>query len=104
MQAEALRGHVDLLLLAVVADEPAHGYRIVELLRDRSDGVLDLAEGTVYPALYRLERQGMIASRWSNGDGRRRRVYRVTAAGRRELARRRQSWERFQEAVRAVLA
>jgi PadR family transcriptional regulator, regulatory protein PadR len=104
MQAEALRGHVDLLLLAVVADEPAHGYRIVELLRDRSDGVLDLAEGTVYPALYRLERQGMIVSRWSNGDGRRRRVYRVTAAGRRELARRRRSWERFQEAVRAVLA
>ena len=103
MQTEALKGHVDLLLLAVVADEPAHGYRIVELLRDRSDGVFDLAEGTVYPALYRLERQGLVASRWSNGDGRRRRVYRVTAAGRRELARRRRSWERFEEAVRAVL-
>ena len=103
MQSEALKGHVDLLLLAVVADEPAHGYRIVELLRDRSGGVFDLAEGTVYPALYRLERQGLVASRWSNGDGRRRRVYRVTAAGRRELARRRRSWERFEEAVRAVL-
>jgi PadR family transcriptional regulator, regulatory protein PadR len=103
MQTEALKSHVDLLLLAVVADEPAHGYRIVELLRDRSDGVFDLAEGTVYPALYRLERQGLVASRWSDGDGRRRRVYRVTAAGRRELVRRRRSWERFEEAVRAVL-
>ena len=58
MEDETPKGHVDLLLLAVLEREPAHGYRIVEALRARSDGVFDLAEGTVYPSLYRLERQG----------------------------------------------
>jgi PadR family transcriptional regulator, regulatory protein PadR len=104
MRAEVLKGHVDLLLLAVLADQPAHGYRIVELVRERSDGVLDLAEGTVYPALYRLERQGVVTSSWSTVDGRRRRVYRLTRRGVKELAERRRAWTDFAGAVRAVLA
>jgi len=104
MQPEVLKGHVDLLLLAVLAEKQAHGYRIVEMLRDRSDGVFELAEGTVYPALYRLERRGLVASGWHAPEGRRRRVYRLTRAGRRELARRRKAWERYEDAVRAVLA
>jgi DNA-binding PadR family transcriptional regulator len=104
MQVETPKGHVDLLLLSVIAIEPAHGYRIVESLRERSGGVFDLAEGTVYPSLYRLERQGFVASRWDAGDGRKRRVYRLTRSGRRELARRRSAWERFGRAMEAVIA
>jgi PadR family transcriptional regulator, regulatory protein PadR len=104
MRAEVLKGHVDLLLLAVLADEPTYGYRIVELLRERSAGVLDLAEGTVYPALYRLERQGVVTSSWSTVEGRRRRVYRLTRAGVKELAERRRAWTDFAGAVRAVLS
>lgn len=100
---ETPKGHVDLLLLAVLSVEPAHGYRIVETLRDRSEGVFDLAEGTVYPSLYRLERGGLLASRWEAPDGRRRRVYRLTPAGRRELVRRRGAWERYGRAMQAVV-
>jgi PadR family transcriptional regulator PadR len=104
MQSEAFKGHVDLLLLAVLAREPAHGYRIVELLRERSDGVFDLAEGTVYPALYRLERQGVVRSSWSTSEGRRRRVYRLTRRGAKQLAERRRAWNNFAGAMQEVLA
>ena len=101
---DVFRGHVDLLLLAVVEREPAHGYRIVEALRERSHEAFDLGEGTVYPALHRLEREGLLRSRWQTVEGRRRRVYGVTAGGRRALARRRDEWKAFANAVGAVLA
>jgi PadR family transcriptional regulator PadR len=101
---EALKGHLDALLLAVVASGPAHGYRIVEDLRLRSGGAFDLPEGTVYPALHRLERGGLLASRWTLSSGRRRRVYHITRRGRSALARQRADWERFAGAVEAVLA
>lgn len=104
MQGEALRGHLDLLLLATVADEPAHGYLVVERLKERSGGALDLAEGTVYPALYRLERSGLLTSDWDAASGRRRRVYRLTRRGRRALAEKRDEWHEFSQVVRAVLA
>ena len=86
---DALKGHVDLLLLSVLEVAPAHGYGLVEALRERSDGTFDLAEGTVYPALYRLERRGFVASGWEAARGRRRRVYRLTGGGRTELDRQR---------------
>lgn len=104
MQSEVLKGHVDLLLLAVLAREEAHGYRIVELLRARSGGVFDLAEGTVYPALYRLERGGLVTSRWEIAGGRRRRVYRLTRRGEGSLVARRGGWERYADGMTAVLA
>jgi transcriptional regulator len=104
MQREVLKGHLDLLLLATVTHEPAHGYLIVERLKERSDGVLDVAEGTVYPALYRLERAGLLSSRWERSSMRRRRVYRVTRRGRAELAAKEDQWHAFANAVRAVLA
>ena len=104
MQSEVLKGHVDLLLLAVLERGEAHGYGIVELVRTRSAGVFDLAEGTVYPALYRLERAGLVASRWEVVDGRRRRVYRLTRRGERSLVARRGSWERYTDGMTAVLA
>jgi len=102
--SDRLRGHVDLLLLSVLEDEQAHGYRLAEALRMRSGGAFDLPEGTIYPSLYRLERNGLVASRWERVDGRRRRVYRVTSRGTTELARRRDDWHTFARAIEAVVA
>jgi PadR family transcriptional regulator, regulatory protein PadR len=104
VRAEELKGHLDAMILAVVADDPLHGYAIIEELKRRSGGALALPEGTVYPALHRLERSGFLASSWSTGDGRRRRVYKLTARGRRELGVRRSSWREFAATVEAVLA
>jgi PadR family transcriptional regulator, regulatory protein PadR len=103
MRAETLKGHLDLLLLAIVADEPAHGYRIIEDLKRRSRGAFELPEGTVYPALHRLEQSGLLASSWAAEAGRRRRVYRLTARGRRALAGARSEWRGFTKAVEAVV-
>jgi PadR family transcriptional regulator, regulatory protein PadR len=101
MRAELLKGHLDLLLLSVLAAEPLHGYAVIEELRRR--GGFELPEGTVYPALHRLEAGGLVTSRWSRDSGRRRRVYSVTRTGRRELARRREEWRTFTGAVGAVV-
>src|SRR5579859_5202737 len=101
LRAEALKGHLDALILAVLADEPLHGYAVVEALKRRSAGSFALPEGTVYPALHRLERAGLLASQWSEG-ARRRRVYRLTVRGKRELGHRRVEWRAFVTAVDAV--
>lgn len=103
MRAETLKGHLDALILGVLARGPLHGYAIVEELKQRSGGSLDLPEGTVYPALHRLEASGLLASKWSDG-ARRRRVYRLTTRGKRELGQRRSEWNAFVKAVEAVLA
>jgi transcriptional regulator len=102
--SEALKGHLDSLILAVVAVGPAHGYAIIERLKERSRGTFTLPEGTVYPALHRLERDGLLESAWSDASGRRRRVYRLTRRGRRRLEERRDEWRDFARAVEAVLA
>src|SRR5579875_159223 len=103
MYGELLKGHLDLLLLAVIGRRPAHGYAIIAALRDESGGAFDLPEGTVYPALHRLERGGLLASDWAEVDGRRRRIYRITAAGHAALAERSRVWLGFAAGVRAVL-
>jgi PadR family transcriptional regulator PadR len=103
MTGEALKGHLDLLLLAVLAEGPAHGYAIIESLRLRSGGTFDLPEGTIYPALHRLEHDGLLGSRWSEDSPRRRRVYRLTPKGREALLRRQQEWQRFARAVSATV-
>ena len=103
MNAERLKGHLEMLLLAVLAPRPAHGYAIIEALRQRSGGAFDLPEGTVYPALHRLERDGLLASAWSDQTGRRRRVYELTEQGRAALVAQRQEWEQFARSIDAVL-
>src|SRR5947207_15705993 len=75
MNAEVLKGHLDLLLLATVQTCPAHGYAIAVALRHRSADALSLSEGTLYPALHRLDRAGLLSSRWGEADGKRRRDY-----------------------------
>ena len=104
MKAEVLKGHLDALVLAALEQEPAHGYAIIKRLQRRSDDVFRLPEGTVYPALHRLERDGLVKSRWTSDSGRRRRVYRLTRAGGEALAVRRLEWKTFSHAVEAVLA
>lgn len=104
MKAEVLKGHLDALVLAAIEHEPAHGYAIIQRLRRRSDEVFRLPEGTVYPALHRLERDGLVKSRWTAASGRRRRVYRLTRSGSEALAVRRLEWRTFSRAVEAVLA
>ena len=103
MKADALRGHLDALLLAVLDDGPRHGYAIIEALQDRSGGELALPTGTVYPALRRLERAGYVESAWSTVGGRERRTYRLTNAGRRVLADERAAWRDFTTVISAVL-
>jgi transcriptional regulator len=104
VKAELLKGHLDALVLAALEVEPAHGYAVIQRLRRRSSDVFRLPEGTVYPALHRLERDGLVTSRWTDAGGRRRRVYRLTRSGRDALAVRRREWRTFAQAVEAVLA
>ena len=103
MDAEALKGHLDLLLLATLQAQRAHGYAIAELLRQSSGGAFDLPEGTLYPALHRLEHAGLLTSKWSDESGRRRRVYQLTAKGQRRLSSKQQAWRQFARAVHAVV-
>jgi PadR family transcriptional regulator, regulatory protein PadR len=99
-----VRGHLDLLLLSVLADAgPVHGYAVITALRDRSEGVFDLPEGTVYPALQRLERAGLVTSDWDESAPRKRRVYRLTDQGRRARAAKKQEWRGFVTGVQAVI-
>jgi len=103
MKGEILKGHLDLLLLSVVQAGVDHGYAIAEELRRASTGAFDLPEGTIYPALHRLEAGGFLESRWQPVAGRPRRVYNLSPLGRAELARQRELWERFVAGVNAVI-
>jgi DNA-binding PadR family transcriptional regulator len=103
MRAEALKGHLDLLLLTVVADGPRHGYGVIEELRRRTGDALTLPEGTVYPALHRLEVAGLLRSRWSDAGGRRRRVYTLTRKGAGAVESKRVEWDAFARTMDAVL-
>ncbi|GAA2488134.1 PadR family transcriptional regulator [Winogradskya humida] len=99
-----IRGHLDLLLLSVLDNAgPVHGYAVITALRDSSEGAFDLPEGTVYPALQRLERAGLVASRWDETAARRRRVYELTDDGRRARAAKKQEWRGFVVGVQAVI-
>ena len=103
MRADVLKGHLDLLLLAIVEDGPFHGYAVIEELRRRTDGAIDLPEGTIYPALHRLERAGLLASSWSEVNGRRRRTYSLTSPGRKAAREKRREWSTFALTVQRVV-
>lgn len=92
------------LILAVVSEKERHGYEIVQRVNELSDGALQWREGTVYPALHRLEKKGLIRGEWhSNDTGRRRRVYQLTPEGRHELQGQQQEWFAFASSVKRVL-
>jgi len=99
ISGDQLRGHLEGLILAALERGTAHGWDIWRSLEAASGGALALKEGSLYPALYRLERQGLIAARWETATadrpGPRRRVYRLTAKGRRRLDAARNEWRQF---------
>ncbi len=97
------RSQTDLLILAVLQPGPEHGYAIIEQIKQRSQGSFVLAEGTIYPVLHRMEREGLLRSSWSQAAGRRRRVYELTGAGRESLRAREQDWRQFARAMQAVV-
>jgi PadR family transcriptional regulator, regulatory protein PadR len=101
--ADLIRGHLDGLLLAVLAASPGHGYELSRRLTERSGGTLGVPEGSLYPALHRLERSGLVESSWDRADGRRRRIYQLTPAGRRAAEASRQAWRLFSGAVDRVM-
>lgn len=99
-----LQGTLDMLVLRALQLEPMHGWGITERIEQWSEQVLTVGQGTLYPALYRLERQGLIASNWETTENNRRaRYYALTAAGRKHLAREMQSWQRISRAITLVL-
>ncbi len=100
-----LKGHLDMIVLAALAAGPAHGYAVIEEIRRKSRQTFDLPEGTIYPALHRLEQNGLLSSRWMTADsGRRRRVYTLTRRGARALAKHRAVWRQFTDAIGGLLA
>ena len=100
-----LKGHLDMIVLAALAAGPAHGYAIIEQIKHKSGEAFDLPEGTVYPALHRLEQAGLLSSRWTTApSGRRRRVYALTKRGERALTKQSEVWRRFVKAIGDVLA
>ena len=105
-RSEALRGSVDLLILKALALEPAHGWAVSQRIQQLSDGVLEMNQGSLYPALQRLQQQGWIDAEWQQLEemNRRARVYRLTSRGRRELTRQTESWRRYAMAMEQVLA
>ena len=98
------KGSTALLILHVLADEAMYGFQLVEALRERTGGVLDFAEGMLYPMLHKLERARLLAAEWRpSADGPPRKYYHLTPAGLAELESRRGDWVRFADAVDGAL-
>ncbi len=103
-QSDALRGSLDLLVLKTLSLQPMHGWGISQRIQQTSKGILEVNQGSLYPALQRLEKNGLIASDWGTTENNRSaRYYRLTAAGRRALSDEHESWKRFAAGLDAVL-
>ena len=98
-----LKGTLPTLILEALLNAPSHGYRIAQQIKERSEGVLDFKEGTLYPALHKLEAEGLIQSYEEVENGRQRRYYRITKTGRETLARDRAEWRQLSHAVTTIL-
>lgn len=104
-KVDMLRGTLDMLVLRTLALAPSHGYAVAKAIQAATDEVLQVEEGSLYPALYRMERKGWIESEWGVTEtNRRAKIYRLTGAGRRHLTAEEASWGRFSKAVGKVLA
>ena len=102
--SDLLQGTLDLLILKAIGAEPAHGWGIAKRIQLLSDDVLSVQQGSLYPALHRLEQQGWVAAEWKDTElGRKAKFYALTREGRRQLQRELQSWSRLSSAVQLVL-
>ncbi|MEP7366496.1 MAG: PadR family transcriptional regulator [Acidobacteriota bacterium] len=97
------KGTLPTLILEALVREASHGYRIAQRIKERSEGVLDFKEGTLYPALHKLENEGLVESYEGTENGRARRYYRITKVGRGTLAKDRAEWRKLSQAVTAIL-
>lgn len=102
-EAELLQGTLDLLILKTLTLESLHGYAIVQRLKQITNDALQIRQGSLYPALYRLEKKGFLKASWKTVAGRNAKFYALTKAGRRQLETEREGWERLSAAVRLVL-
>jgi transcriptional regulator len=103
-KTDLLQGTLDLLILKVVALGPVHGYGVSQRIRQISDSVLQVQQGSLYPALHRLEKRGLIAADWGESEnGRQARFYRLSAKGRKQLAAEEATWNRLSKAVALIL-
>ena len=103
MDSRLLWGTVEMLILEVVSHGPTYGYEIAQTVCGRSRGYFELKEGSLYPALHRLERQKLLSSLWREIDGRRRKYYKLTLTGQKALDARKQEWTSFASGVQGVL-
>jgi PadR family transcriptional regulator, regulatory protein PadR len=104
MRGDVLKNHLELLVLTALKADPGHGYSIIRTIRERSDGEFELLEGSLYPVLHRLERDGLVSSSWSQVAGRKRRVYKLSRKGRAALQGQERDWRRFERAMNLVMA
>jgi transcriptional regulator len=103
-EAKLLQGTLDMLILKIVALEPMHGYGIVQRLRQMSGDALQVRQGSLYPALYRMEKRGLLGSDWStNESGHDAKYYKITRRGRQALAVETEGWERLVDAIGLIL-
>ena len=103
-RTDMLKGTLDLLILKIVELGPVHGYGISQRIQQISNDVLQVKQGSLYPALHRLEKRGLLTAEWGESEaGRQSKFYSLSAAGRRQLRRERESWERLAGAVRLIL-
>ncbi|HJQ26851.1 MAG TPA: PadR family transcriptional regulator [Blastocatellia bacterium] len=102
-KADLLQGTLDMLILKALSLGPLHGYGIIQRIRQLSDEMLHVEQGSLYPALYRIEQKGWVTSEWDTHDtGRRAKFYKLTRAGRRQLEAEEASWDRLVLAVTKV--
>lgn len=103
MDPKLLSGTLEMLILEVISQGASYGYEISQKVLSRSDGMFELREGSLYPALHRLERKKLLASYWAEQEGRRRKYYKLTVDGRKQLAERREEWRAFAGGINGVL-
>jgi PadR family transcriptional regulator, regulatory protein PadR len=104
MRGEVLKNHLELVVLTALKSGPGHGYSIIGAIRERSGGEFELLEGSLYPVLHRLERDGLVTSSWSKVSGRKRRVYKLSRKGRATVEEQKRRWQRFERAMNLILA
>ena len=103
MDSRLLWGAVEMLILEVISHGPTYGYEIAQTVTSESNGYFDLKEGSLYPALHRLEQQKYVSSFWQEVDGRRRKYYKLSAAGQKALNAKKVEWKAFSKGVQGVL-
>ncbi|MCW1930689.1 MAG: PadR family transcriptional regulator [Candidatus Kerfeldbacteria bacterium] len=101
---ELMKGSSEVLVLAVLSNEPLYGYEIAKRIKKRSSDVFDMGEGTLYPVLHKLEESGLLESSWQEMDGRKRKYYQLTRAGKKLLREKNEEWNTFRTAVESVIS